>query len=83
MAAMSGKARIIFPTIMAFIMSFIVSGLITLINLGPVAHFLWSWMVAWVVAFPCATFAALISQAPARRATEIICGWLDGRSPAA
>ncbi len=52
----SKYAPLIFAFFMSLFMAFIMSGLLTLVNLGPVPDFFGKWMrafaVAWVLAFP-------------------------------
>lgn len=54
--------RVLFPFFMALFMAFIMSGVLTFINLGPIANFLFIWMrsflIAFCVAFPTAFFVA-------------------------
>jgi hypothetical protein len=76
---MEGKARFIFPVLMAGVMAFLMSGLITAINLGVPADFLWRWAKAFVIAWPAATVAAFIAIPIARRATGAIVARLEGR----
>ena len=58
------------PTLMVFftslLMSLIMSGVITLINLGVVEDFLWRWWFAWISAFVIA-FPAMMVVAPIAR----------------
>lgn len=48
----------LFALFMSLFMSFLMSGVLTLVNLGPVPGFVRLWLhafgVAWVIAFPCA-----------------------------
>ncbi|MFN0264326.1 DUF2798 domain-containing protein [Tepidamorphus sp. 3E244] len=75
---MTGKARLIFPIVMAFIMSFLMSGIVTATNIGLPPDFLSRWMSAWAFAFPPAVVATLLAQAPARYVTERIIRLIDG-----
>ncbi len=47
---------ILFAFFMSIFMAFIMSGVLTMINLGPVADFFFKWMrafgIAWMFAFP-------------------------------
>jgi len=49
------------------LMSFIMSGAITLINLGPVSGFIWIWLHAWIVAYAIAFPTILLVFPFARR----------------
>ena len=71
---MQGKARFIRPVIVAAIMAFLMTAVITFINLGTPPDFLRRWMIAYAVAWPFATVAAFIAVPLADRATRwIIC----------
>jgi hypothetical protein len=74
------KARYIQPVIMAAIMAFLMTAVVTYINLGAPPDFLRRWMIAFCVAWPFATVAAFIAIPMAKRATAWITGRLDGRS---
>lgn len=76
---MTGKARYIFAVSMALIMSFLMSGIITSLNIGIPEDFLLRWMRAWAMSFPAAAMAAILAQAPARFMTESIMGMLERR----
>lgn len=69
---MTGKARFIFPIVMAFMMAFLVSGVITLVNLGFAPDFFARWMRAFVIAWPSAAFVAFFALPLARWATMAI-----------
>lgn len=77
---MQGKAKIIQAVIMAGIMAFLMTAVITFTNLGLPGDFLWRWMVAFVVAWPLAAIAALIAIPIAQRLTRRIVVALEGRS---
>lgn len=66
---MTGKARFIFPVLMAGVMAFLMTALVTFLNLGAPPDFLARWMGAFVIAWPCAAVAAFIAIPLARRAT--------------
>ena len=51
---MQGKAKFIFPVLMAGVMAFLMTGLVTWLNLGFPADFLKRWMTAFIIAWPCA-----------------------------
>lgn len=59
------------PIMLAFftsmLMSLIMSGVITLLNLGWVDDFLWRWLIAWLSAFVVAFPAILLVMPIARR----------------
>jgi hypothetical protein len=62
--------RVVVPALLTFFMTAIVSGISTLVTVGPSpqALKLWSgaWMASWVVAFPAASFMLPFSQWLAR-----------------
>jgi hypothetical protein len=76
---MQGKARYVFPAVIAFFMSFFMSGVITAINLGFPANFLWQWGKAWAIAYPLAALAAFVSAGPARAITGFIVTRLEAQ----
>lgn len=51
----------------SMLMSLIMSGVITLLNLGWVDDFLWRWLIAWLSAFVVAFPAILLVMPIARR----------------
>jgi hypothetical protein len=76
---MDGKARIIFPILMAGVMAFLMTALITWLNLGMPPDFLWRWLKAFVIAWPAAALAAFIAIPLARKATAALVHLIDGR----
>lgn len=76
---MQGKARYIFAAIQSGIMAFLMTAIITAINLGMPPHFVSLWMRAFVIAWPCAFVAALIARPFAQAGTERIVKALEGR----
>lgn len=72
-----GKAGYIFPVLMAGIMAFLMTALVTWINLGFPADFLRRWLGAFVVAWPCAACSAFLAIPVARRATAFIVAILE------
>ena len=76
---MEGKARFIQPVIVAAIMAFLMTAVITFINLGMPPDFVRRWMIAFAIAWPFATVAAFIAVPASRRATLFIVGLIDGK----
>lgn len=74
-----GKAKIIFPTIMAGVMAFLMTGVVTFLNVGVPPDFLRRWATAFVIAWPLATISAMIAMPIARRLTQRIVVLLDGK----
>ena len=66
---MDGPARFIFPVLMSGVMAFMMTALVTWLNLGFPADFLARWIHAFVIAWPCAAISAFIAIPLARRAT--------------
>ena len=69
---MTGKARFIFPVLMAGIMAFLMTALVTWINLGFPPDYLYRWMKAFALVWPCAAGSAFVAIPIARRATGLI-----------
>ena len=63
--------------LVAAIMAFLMTAVITFINLGMPPDFLRRWMIAYAVAWPFATVAAFIAVPLADRATRLIIGKFD------
>ena len=68
------------PVIMAGIMAFLMTGLVTWINIGLPSNFLSLWAKAFVIAWPAATAAAYIAIPIAQRLTKRILSGLYGDS---
>jgi Protein of unknown function (DUF2798) len=75
-----GKAKYIFPLYLSGVMSFLMTGFVTWLNLGLPPDFLMLWMRAWVKTWPLAYIAALIAAPIARRLTGWTVKKLEGRS---
>ncbi|WNJ89711.1 DUF2798 domain-containing protein [Bosea sp. 685] len=69
---MTGKARFIFPVLMAGVMAFLMTALVTYLNLGFPPDFVAQWLHAFVIAWPCAACAAFLAIPLARRGTALI-----------
>ena len=74
---MQGPARFIYPAILSGIMAFLMTAIVTAINVGIPPDFLARWMRAFVIAWPCAYGAALIAAPFARRGTAFIVSKLE------
>ena len=77
---MDGKARFIFPVIMTGIIVFLVSFLVTFLNVGFPANFLALWRKAFFTGWPMAAVVAFFAVPLARKATERIVARLDGKA---
>ena len=69
---MEGKARFIFPVLMSSAMAFMVTLLVTFLNLGLPPDFLVQWIKAYFIAWPVAATTAYFAMPFARRATRRI-----------
>ncbi|MGL5361916.1 MAG: DUF2798 domain-containing protein [Bosea sp. (in: a-proteobacteria)] len=69
---MTGKAKFIFPIIMSAVMAFLMTALVTFINLGLPSNFVVLWLRAFAIAWPFAAIAAFIGIPIARWATDRI-----------
>ncbi len=68
--AMDAKARFILAAPMSAMMVFLVTLLVTYLNLGWRADFLTQWVKAYVIAWPVAATTAFLIIPMARRATD-------------
>lgn len=75
---MANKARFIFPVLMAGIMAFLMTAIVTMLNLGLPPDFMWQWLKAFLVAWPCAAATAFVAVPVARRGTDFILERLEG-----
>ena len=71
------KPQHIQPVIMAGIMAFLMTAVITWLNLGFPPDFLSRWFHALVVAWPLASLAAYLAIPVAQRTTLKIIAWLS------
>lgn len=77
---MSAKGRIILAALMSSMMVFMVTLLVTYLNLGWRPDFLLKWGKAYVIAWPVAATTAFLVMPMARRATCRILFMLEGRA---
>lgn len=78
---MQGPARFIYPALLSGIMAFLMTAIITALNLGIPPDFVARWLKAFVIAWPCAYAAALIAAPFARRGTAFIVSKLEAPKP--
>lgn len=71
------KAQHIQPVIMAGIMAFLMTAIITWLNLGFPPDYLARWAVAFVIAWPLAAIAAFVAIPVAQRLTKRILAALE------
>jgi predicted PurR-regulated permease PerM len=69
---MEGPARFIFPVLMAGMMAFMMTALVTWLNLGFAPDYVSRWLHAFAIAWPCAAASAFIAIPIARRGTGLI-----------
>lgn len=70
--------RLILATLMTACMVFMVTLIVTFINLGLRADFLHQWAKAYFIAWPIAALTAVLVMPPARRATDAIMRRIGG-----
>jgi len=75
---MQGKAKIVFPVVITAIIVFVVSGVVTFLNIGFRADFLFRWMRAFAIGWPVAALVAFFAFPLARRVTERIVAIIEG-----
>ena len=76
---MPAKAAIIQPILMAAVMAFLMTALITYLNLGFPPDYFRRWMVAFAIAWPAAAVAAYIAIPIARNLTGRIIAFLESK----
>jgi hypothetical protein len=76
---MDAKARLILALVMSSVMVFMVTLLVTYLNLGLRADFGLQWVKAYVIAWPVAAGTAFLIMPAARRVTERIVALIDGQ----
>lgn len=74
---MEGKARYIFPVIMTGIIVFLVSFLVTFLNVGFPANFMALWLKAFFTGWPIAAVVAFFAIPAARKVTVWLVARLD------
>jgi Protein of unknown function (DUF2798) len=75
---MDGKAKYIFPVLMAGVMAFLMTALITALNLGFPPDYLARWLKAFMIAWPCAALTAFLAIPLARKGTAKIIAMIEG-----
>lgn len=76
---MDTKTRLILSFVMTAFMVFMVTLIVTLLNLGLRADFALQWLKAYLIAWPIAGFTAFLVMAPARRITDRIVQLTGGK----
>ena len=67
---MPAKARFILAAVMSAMMVFMVTLVVTYVNLGLAPDFLWRWAKAYIIAWPVAATTGFLVFPLARGATE-------------
>jgi hypothetical protein len=75
---MEGKARLILAATMSSAMVFMVTLIVTILNLGLPPDFIVQWAKAYIVAYPIAAGTAYLIMPMARRFTTRIVTLIDG-----
>jgi Protein of unknown function (DUF2798) len=75
---MEGKARFIFPALLSGVMAFLMTAVVTALNVGFPPDYLARWIKAFIIAWPLAYGAALIASPLARRGTMWVIARIDG-----
>lgn len=75
---MGAKGRLILAALMSSMMVFMVTLLVTYLNLGLRSDFLYQWVKAYVIAWPMAGTTAFLVMPFAQRTTERILALLEG-----
>jgi hypothetical protein len=78
-AIMEAKPRLILALLMSSVMVFMVTLLVTFLDLGLRSDFLIQWVKAYFIAWPVAATTAFFIMPPARRLTDRIIALIDGR----
>ena len=76
---MDGKARLILALLMSSVMVFMVTLLVTFLNLGLRPDFVVQWAKAYFIAWPVAAATAYVVMPVARRLTERIMAQIEGK----
>ena len=77
---MDAKGRFILGAVMSAMMVFMVTLLVTYLNLGLRADFLLQWAKAYVIAWPVAATTAFLVMPMAQRATRRIVAMIEGKA---
>jgi hypothetical protein len=77
---MDGKARFIFPVVITAIIVFVVSGVVTFVNIGFRTDYVPQWLRAFIIGWPVAAVVAFFAVPQARRFTQWIVARFDERA---
>ena len=76
---MDSKTRLILPVLMSGVMVFMVTLVVTYLNLRFQSDFISHWMRAYFIAWPIAAIAGITALPFIRRVTDRIVGRIEGR----
>jgi hypothetical protein len=74
---MEARTKLILALVMSSVMVFMVTLLVTFLNLGFRSDFLMQWIKAYFISWPVAAATAFFVMMPARRLTERIVSLID------
>jgi hypothetical protein len=75
---MEGKAKFVFPIIATAVIVFVVSAVVTFVNIGFRADFVRRWLTAFSIGWPVAALTGLIVFPPLRRVVAAIVRLIEG-----
>jgi hypothetical protein len=75
---MEGKAKYIFPVVMTFIIVFLVSAVVTFLNIGVRGDYVAQWLGSFIVAWPIAAVVAFFAIPAARWVSRNIVVLIEG-----
>jgi Protein of unknown function (DUF2798) len=79
---MEGKAKFIFPIIMAFFMALMMTAVITWMNLGFPGNYVSQWIKAFLLAWPLASLVAFLAVPLARKIAVTLVSILESKPSA-
>jgi len=77
---MDGKAKFIFPILATAVIVFVVSAVVTFVNIGFSPHFVRRWLFAFSIGWPVASVTGYVALPLVRRATLRIVALIEGKS---
>ena len=77
---MGDKAKFIFPVLITAVIVFVVSGVVTFVNIGLRMDFVARWMKAFIIGWPVASVTAFMAIPVVRRLTQLLVGLIESRA---
>ncbi|GEM_PF-3005830 len=66
------KVQRVMPLVMATIMSFMMSGIMTYLHIAETSHFFKAWLQTWLFVWPCAIIlASIVSPSAAKISVKV------------